>query len=108
MGPEEHSGIENSAEDRIQITQDIIQELLGSLGDAWAEIEQLKKKLEQAAQAPPRPAPAPASAPVPTSGGPVFDKPAPLGDQPLRRGVLIIDDSKVLQMRLRSFIEPLG
>ncbi len=108
MGPEEHNGIENPAEDRIQITQDIIQELLGSLGDAWAEIEQLKQKLETASRAAPRPAASPAPAPAPTSGGPVFDKPAPLGEQPLRRGVLIIDDSKVLQMRLRSFIEPLG
>ena len=98
--------MDNSAEDRIQVTQDIIQELLVSLGDAWAEIDLLKEQLSashrdasgsQSSSAPV----AVASVPVATA------KPVP-AEQLLRRGVLIVDDSKVLQMRLRSFIEPLG
>lgn len=90
-------------EDRIQISQDIIQELLVTLGDAWAEIEQLKLQLKQAAARP-----APAAQPSSSASAPAVSQAYSIPDTALRRGVLIIDDSKVLQMRLRSFIEPLG
>lgn len=97
--------MDSSAEDRIQVTQDIIQELLVSLGDAWAEIEALKQQLGLACSVEPSSRPA-AAAPPPAQ--PAAVPAASPGEPQMRRGVLIIDDSKVLQMRLRSFIEPLG
>lgn len=86
---------------RIETTQFIIDEILHMLGDAWAENEELKQQLEEAKlkEAP---------IPVPHTQGlrPARRKPSRQGLPP--HGILIVDDSKILQMRLRSIVEPLG
>jgi two-component system chemotaxis response regulator CheY len=51
-----------------------------------------------------------ASAPVEAPAAPAAEAPAalPPGVPGLGEGVLIVDDSRILQMRLRSIVEPLG
>jgi two-component system chemotaxis response regulator CheY len=86
---------------RIETTQFIIDEILRMLGDTWAENEELKQQLEQARL---NEAPTPVDR-IPRKTG-LAKAPRRQGLPP--HGILIIDDSKILQMRLRSIVEPLG
>lgn len=96
----------NDLKNQIDMSQEVIQGLLEMLGEAWSEIEILKKQSELPHQEPTALAPAPAAAPAaitPTARELEGNRPQELGD-----GILIIDDSKVLQMRLKSMVESLG
>jgi len=86
---------------RIETTQFIIDEILRMLGDTWAENEELHQQLEQARL---NEAPTPVDR-IPRKAG-LVKEPRRQGLPP--HGILIIDDSKILQMRLRSIVEPLG
>jgi len=83
-------------EDQVHVTQDILEEVLGMLGEAWAENESLRAELAVLQKT--------------HTGSP--DAPAPPGaavaKDKVRTGILIVDESKVLQVRLRSMIENLG
>ncbi len=86
---------------RIETTQFIIDEILRMLGDTWAENEELQQQLEQARL---NEAPTPVER-IPRKTG-LAKEPRRQGLPP--HGILIVDDSKILQMRLRSIVEPLG
>jgi two-component system, chemotaxis family, chemotaxis protein CheY len=82
--------------DQIELSQEVIQGLLELLGDAWAENERLQALYG-----------APSNA-----AGQAHPLPQPRHDTPTAQesphGVLIVDDSRVLQARLKSTVESLG
>jgi CheY-like chemotaxis protein len=144
-------------EDTIQFSQQMVQVLLETIGEAMGEVEQLRREnrtlraaleqhgvsLPQVEAPPPAPVPAPPGdapdalaeiaapaeleqpagvettadsslpaapavpAPSPAPAVPATG-PAQTSVEGLGDGVLIVDDSRILQMRLRSLIEPLG
>lgn len=101
-GPDAPDGQQSADLDvRIETTQFIIDEILRMLGDTWAENEKLQQQLEQARlnEAP---------TPVPHAPGPTRARKARTRQGLTPHGILIVDDSKILQMRLRSIVEPLG
>jgi CheY-like chemotaxis protein len=124
---EDHSGERRSAEeqahaelnpeemhDTVEATKEIIEEILGMLGDSWEQIEQLNKRIAElegqlAPAAGPPATPAPGEAPAARAAKQAA---APAGAQqspPVNlEGVLIVDDSKLLQIRLKSIITQLG
>lgn len=83
------------AED-LEITQEVIQGLLEMLGAAWAEAEELRAEIMHLRCS--QPAGSTAAISVPKPELPV----------PASQGVLIIDDSKLLQLRLTNAVESLG
>jgi len=115
---EENSAPEGSAEPvaeptreelqtQLKVAQGITEEMLQSLGEAWARIEELEQQVAAlsgaTADATETPTPAQPAAP------PAAEKKDEAKDQgPKLHGVLIVDDSKLITMRLRSLVEPLG
>ncbi|MBN2083367.1 response regulator [bacterium] len=93
---------------QLKVAQEITEELLQSLGEAWARIEELEQEVASLTKDP-APAPtasaSPASAPPPALAAPQKESKQA---GPKLHGVLIVDDSKLVTMRLRSLIEPLG
>jgi len=105
--------------EQIEVTQEVIQGLLEMLGEAWEELTRLRAETaslkgaaaaelgkERAAPLAPRQPPASGEAepaPAARAAPAVVD-----ADTAELAGVLIIDDSKLLQMRLKSTIESLG
>jgi CheY-like chemotaxis protein len=83
--------------DQIEVTQEVIQGLLEMLGEAWAQIEQLNGQvveLEQRLKA----------ARTRAALEDVKQRP----EASTGTGVVIIDDSKLLQVRMKATIEALG
>lgn len=87
----------------IDVSQEVIQGLLEILGEAWNEIDRLKQQNTLLRQEPGHPA---SSGAVSATPGPRTGQ-SELSDE-VGEGILIIDDSKVLQMRLKSTVESLG
>lgn len=83
--------IENGV-DHVEVSLEIMHELLCVLGDAWSEIDQLKARVKELPQAQ-QPAP-----PLPT----------PTSAVERTNGVIIIDDSRLMQKSLTRIITSLG
>ncbi len=82
--------------DQLDVSQDVIQGLLELLGEAWAENERLRMLHDNVEQA--------SALHVPVS---YLDQPQ-AGQNDGRYGILIVDDSRVLQTRLKATVESLG
>jgi CheY-like chemotaxis protein len=78
-------------EDQVEMSQQMIQQLLEMLGEAWATIAELKGELRQL-----------------YSDGAAQPSLASAETSELGQGVLIVDDSQILIMRLRQLIEQLN
>jgi len=83
---------EENAEDRIKVTLEIMEQVLGILGESWEQIDELQSQIS-VLKAEKHAVPHVASPSVATEQ---------------MDGVLIIDDSKLMQSRLRIIIESLG
>lgn len=90
----------NEPQDIVETTAEIIEELLGMLGDSWDEMDRLNRRIAELEGQLAQCAEAAVRATQPAATDPA--EPARLD------GVLIVDDSKVLQLRLKSIIEQLG
>lgn len=78
------------------VTQEVIQGLLEMLGAAWAEAEEMRAEITKLKQRQ-------------AAGGEGEEpQPKPEAPAPVGQGVLIIDDSKLLQLRLTNAVESLG
>jgi len=97
--------------EQIEVTQEVIQGLLEMLGEAWEELTRLRAQTAslKGAAAPPTPHQLPALGEA-EGGAPALRLPAEAvgADDVELAGVLIIDDSKLLQARLKSTVESLG
>jgi len=82
----------SSGEDRVEITLEIIDELLVTLGESWQRIKELEAKVEHLASIHPEPE---VPLAIPTN-------------VPQRHGVVLIEDSKIMQKRLRIIFTSLG
>lgn len=82
--------------DELVITQDLIQHLLEMLGEAWAEAEQLRGEIAQLNER------------VLAGGTPASVAQMSNAGDAEANGVLIIDDSKLLQLRLQATVQSLG
>ena len=108
VDPQTAPSLGGGQEELLQTSQELIQGLLETLSEAWSEIERLKQdnaglrgqiaaaQSEQVARTP---------APIVAQ---VISAQAQRTAKPRGEGVLIIDDSKLLQMRLRGAVESLG
>jgi two-component system, chemotaxis family, chemotaxis protein CheY len=83
------------AED-LEITQEVIQGLLEMLGAAWVEAEELRAEIKHQKQR------------QPAGSADAIAVAKPEVRAPAGQGVLIIDDSKLLQLRLTNAVESLG
>jgi two-component system chemotaxis response regulator CheY len=100
-------------ETQIVVAQSITEELLKTLGEAWARIEELEQQVtalsgEATTQPAAGTAKPPAAPPQPTSPPAAAKKDDQQEDGPKLSGVLIVDDSKLLQIRLKSLLDPMG
>ena len=96
---------------QIKVAQGITEELLQSLGEAWARIEELEQLVAKLrGEAAPEAAAETAAVPPPAAAAKsAADRPDEKKEEgPKLHGVLIVDDSKLITMRLQSLIEPLG
>ncbi|MCH7472229.1 response regulator [bacterium] len=91
--PGQQDSSKGDLEDQIQISQEIAQELLVILGEAWSEVEALKSENKRL------------SAELPQAK-PRLEIKRPGQQEP--EGILIVDDSRVLRLRLKSILESLG
>lgn len=83
-------------QDDILITQEVIQGLLEMLGAAWAEAEDLRAEIISLKQ-------------LRSDNSETAATTTAMVDlMPLGQGVLIVDDSKLLQLRLTNAVESLG
>jgi two-component system, chemotaxis family, chemotaxis protein CheY len=95
-GSEQIAPAEETLQEDLVITQEVIQGLLEMLGAAWAEAEEMRAEIASLKQL----QPGNSAAAISTL------KPQELA--PPSHGVLIIDDSKLLQLRLTNTVESLG
>ena len=113
--PQELAPAPSSPEEQIASSQDVIQGLLETLGETWSEIERLKQenaalwqRISNAGLADELQAVKP-GAPASPAGAPLrpAEQAVPMDEAP-GSGVLIIDDSKLVQLSLRHCVEALG